>query len=86
MENDSDSDGISDSLFIIKTYLQKYDQNSEFFKYFKNELQNVVIQLGLQDYFKDIIVIEPSGQPIPIEVSPQIIYESLKPSEYEDVF
>jgi hypothetical protein len=42
MERDSEG-GILDNQNDIKRYIERFDQNSEFLKYFKNELTNVAI-------------------------------------------
>jgi len=42
MERDSEG-GILDNQRDIKRYIERFDQNSEFLKYFKNELTNVAI-------------------------------------------
>ncbi len=54
--NEKDSeDGIRHFQENIKKQLEKIDQNSEFLKYFKNELKNVAIQLKLEEYFIGIL-------------------------------
>ena len=48
LEGDSEED-ILENQNDIKKYIEKFDQNTKFLEFFKNELKNVVIQLNLQE-------------------------------------
>ena len=54
LKKDSE-DGIEDNQKEIKKYLERFDQKTEFLKYFKNELKNLFFQLNLKEYFVGII-------------------------------
>ena len=66
MERDSEG-GISDNQRDIKRYIERFDQNSEFLKYFKSVLKNVAIQLKLEDNFVGILDFSNEiEQPVPL--------------------
>ena len=68
MEKDSE-EGIQDNQVEIKKFIDKFDQNSEFLKYFKKELKNAVVQLKLEEQFKDILDFENEAEILPKPVS-----------------
>ena len=68
MEKDSE-EGIQDNQVKIKKFIDKFDQNSAFLKYFKDELKNAVVQLKLEEQFKGILDFESEPEILPKPVS-----------------
>ena len=68
INNDSE-EGIKDTQLDIKKFLDRFDQNSEFLKYFKDELKNAVVQLKLEEQFKGILDFESEPEILPKPVS-----------------
>ena len=60
MEKDSE-EGIQDNQVEIKKFIDRFDQNSAFLKYFKNELKYAVVQLKIEEQFKGILDFENSS-------------------------
>ena len=67
MERDSEEE-LQDNQHKIKDFVDKFDKDSEFIKYFKNELKNAVVQLKLEKQFKDILDFE--SEPVPEPIPP----------------